>query len=264
MSDEILRKLQLTQLEMLELIDKICRENKINYSLAYGSVLGAIRHDGFIPWDDDSDIVMFCNDYEKFAKVCGRYLGDKYFLQDNKTERETPYIFSKLRKNKTRVVDNVALNLNINEGVWVDIFILVNGCKSQLGNKILYRFICFYQMLKCRFRYLNDKSGYKVNLLKRFLYSLPNFIYTKIEQLTYFIIKNLGSKKSDLYFSLCNSTFDGSIYKKEFYCELINHKFENQLLPVPKNYDKYLSGIYGDYMKPIRYNSHTNYDEVII
>ena len=260
---EILSKIHNIHLEMLKLIDFICRENNINYCLAFGSALGAVRHNGAIPWDDDADIVMEYEQYKKFASVCDKYFKDDYFLQDSKTEKEIPYVFSKLRKNGTRVIDKTTIGLNINEGIWIDIFLLVNACKSSFGIKIQNTFVQLYQSLKCRYRYINDKVNYRVNIIKKIIYSLPNPIYKLLENCVFYVVRNIGSKKSTNYYNLSNDNLDISIVPKTWFDNTLYMKYEDTELLIPEDWDAYLTFLYGDYMKPVKYGGHVDYNTVI-
>lgn len=262
MEDLILRKIQENELELLKILDKICKENNIRYSLAFGSVLGAIRHDGFIPWDDDADVVMEYGQYKKFAKISKDYFQNDYFLQDSDTEKETPFIFSKVRKNNTKMFDGLADNLNINQGIWVDIFLLVNACKSKFGIKIQNAFVQLYQSLKCKYLYVNDKANYKVSIIKKILYNLPNPVYRLIEKVVFWIIRNIGSNKSDKYFNLSNDGLNISIVPKIWFDDTICITFEDVELQIPKEWDAYLKFLYGDYMKPVKYSGHSDYSSV--
>ena len=84
--NEELRKVQLTELETLKKIDEVCKKNKINYFLIGGTLLGAARHKGFIPWDDDIDLMMFREDYDKFIKEFSKNNNGEYFIQSYETE----------------------------------------------------------------------------------------------------------------------------------------------------------------------------------
>lgn len=120
------RNLQLKLLEMAKYIDKLCRENDIEYYLAYGSCLGAVRHKGFIPWDDDFDIAMTLENYNKFCEVCKTQLDtETYFLQNLETEPNYYLSFAKLRNIKTVLIEERNKDANITYGVYIDIFPLV-------------------------------------------------------------------------------------------------------------------------------------------
>ncbi|MDO5124598.1 MAG: LicD family protein [Eubacteriales bacterium] len=251
MDDSKRKRIQDNELELLKILDKICRENNIRYSLAFGSVLGAVRHGGFIPWDDDADVVMEYNQYKKFSKLCKDYFGTDYFLQDSDTERETPFVFAKIRKNKTKMPEKSTQDLNINQGIWVDIFFLVNACKSSFGLKIQNALIQIYQSLKCRYRYLNNKKVYSVSAFKKIIYNIPNPIYRLIEKFVFFLIRTIGSKKSDKYYNMSNDGLDISIVPKSWFDDTVARKFEDTELSIPKEWDEYLTFLYGDYMKPV-------------
>lgn len=130
-ADAKLRRLQLVQLEMLKVLDEICKRNDIHYQLFAGTALGAVRHRGFIPWDDDLDVVMLREDYEKFLKIAPQQIGNAYFLQKEFSEH-WPMQFSKLRKNDTAFIERyIAKDEQTHMGVYLDIFPCDNLSGSQ-------------------------------------------------------------------------------------------------------------------------------------
>lgn len=264
MENEKLKKIQKTELEILKLIDQVCRENDIKYSLAFGSALGAIRHKGFIPWDDDADIVMEYSQYQKFAKVCWKYFGDKYFLQDADTEKETPFVFSKVRKNGTVMLDGLADDLAINQGIWVDIFILIDPCTSKFGYKIQCLLIEVYQMLRCKYIYLHSPKRRGLNPIKEIIFHLPDGLFNSMEKLIYGVIRKMGSQKAENYYCISNDGHDRSLVKKKWFNNLEYHEFEDARLLVPHDYDEMLSAYYGDYMTPVRYSGHADYSSLVV
>ena len=124
MTNSKLRKVQLTELEILEKIDEICKKNNINYFLIGGTLLGDVRHKGFIPWDDDIDIGMLREDYEKFINVCLKNgaLGKDYYLHCNESDDDYFIPFIKVKKNNTTFAEKNIENINTHKGIFLDIF----------------------------------------------------------------------------------------------------------------------------------------------
>lgn len=121
-SNDILRQLQMTELEILDEFVRICEENNLHYYLVGGTLLGAVRHHGFIPWDDDIDVAMFRKDYDRFAEIAPQKLHPQYFYQCPDTD---PYYFltyAKIRKNGTEVYEERFRNAKFHKGVFIDIF----------------------------------------------------------------------------------------------------------------------------------------------
>lgn len=115
-------KVQKVLLELLSVIDGICRENNLRYYLFYGTLLGAIRDGGFIPWDDDADVVMPREDYEKLLSLPVSKWPDGYFLQSPYSEKYGRFAFSKLRKNNTACIDPHHRHIKMHQGIFLDIF----------------------------------------------------------------------------------------------------------------------------------------------
>ena len=125
LSEEERRTLQLNELQLLLEVYRICRKYKIRYSLDGGTLLGAARHQGFIPWDDDADVVFLRDDYEKFYTVCQRYLDHgRFFLQDYRTDAEYRWGYAKLRLKGTEFVRVGQEHMKYRTGVCIDIFVL--------------------------------------------------------------------------------------------------------------------------------------------
>lgn len=122
MEQEKMEKLHGHLLDIFQEILKICEECHINYFIMAGTALGAVRHGGFIPWDDDLDIGMLREEYERFLKEAPKRLRKDLFLQTYYTEKESPFYFAKVRKDNTKMVENYCRNLNIHDGIYVDIF----------------------------------------------------------------------------------------------------------------------------------------------
>ena len=129
--------LQKTQLEMLRELDKVCRKLNISYFLVCGSALGAVKYGGFIPWDDDLDVAMYRDDYERFLEKGQALLPGGLFLQNFRTDPQFPQIYSKLRKDGTTFAEPAVRQLAMHQGVYLDIFPL-DGCPAgRLARKKL-------------------------------------------------------------------------------------------------------------------------------
>ena len=128
-----LREIQLCQLDILKEVAGICDRNGIPYWLAAGTFLGAVRHSGFIPWDDDVDIYMKYDDLKRFKKICKKELSEKYFYQDHQTDMASHWIFAKIRANGTSMSEQYGkdgMHADYHEGVWIDIFPLIEAADT--------------------------------------------------------------------------------------------------------------------------------------
>lgn len=121
-TDPRLRQLQLCELEILQEFVRICQKHDLNYYLIAGTLLGAVRHQGFIPWDDDIDVVMLRKDYDRFAEICKEELDSKYFYQSPDTDPHYFLTYAKLRKNDTEVFEERFQHSEFHKGVFLDVF----------------------------------------------------------------------------------------------------------------------------------------------
>lgn len=252
-------KSQLDKVHELELkialeIKRICEKNSIPYFLTAGSTLGAVRHGGFIPWDDDMDIGMLRADYLRFIDLCRTDLGKEYFLQTWDTDPDYPFSFGKIRLKGTHMVECFSEEqAEEHNGIFVDIFPYDNVPDNNIKKKLQS---CKYYFCK---RLLWIKKGYGKNMKHQsvlqkskyyvFLTISKLFRYAKIKD--YFI-------KTQLRYNNTNTekvVTDGSYsYKKESInrawvenLELV--RFESDDFFTYKDRLKYLEHFYGDYMK---------------
>jgi len=134
-------RLHETEIQILDEFVRICDKHNLKYYLYGGTLLGAVRHKGFIPWDDDIDIVMLRDDYEKFGKVCQEELHSDYFYQTNKTDSNFTKLFAKIRLNNTYVREKAWDHLDMHKGIFIDILPLDNFPEEgKVGVKILKKF----------------------------------------------------------------------------------------------------------------------------
>ena len=260
-----LRKVQLLQLEVLKVVTKICEKYNIKYFLTGGTLLGAIRHQAFIPWDDDLDIGMTRENYDKFIQVAQKELGEQYFLQNWDTEPNFAMPYSKIRINNTQYVEKNSANVDMNKGVYVDIFPYDNKPNSKIKRNIQkYKTYILKRLLLANLNYVLWESNQKK---KKFVYKLlkviSNVIGTKRlrkmlqkETTRYSKEKNVA----ELVNISSSYTYEKEVLMKQWIDKLEKTQFEDDLFYIPFESEKYLSRLYGNYMElppeDKRYNRH--------
>lgn len=168
--DSNLRKLQLVQLEILEIIDRVCREHNISYSLYAGTLLGAVRHHGFIPWDDDLDICMERSEYDRFLTVWTYAHPDGYLLQNKENTPTFTQSFSKIRKEHTTFLQYEWEAGRYHTGIFVDIF-PIDRMPDGILSRSLFQWRCMqYQLLTREF--VPPKGSRLQKLISRIILSV--------------------------------------------------------------------------------------------
>lgn len=249
--DGRLDAIQKIQLAYLLEVDKICRRHNIKYFLGGGTLLGAIRHGGFIPWDDDSDIMMLRPDYDKFCEVCRTELPANMHLQYGKFDHKSFYEFAKLRIDHTVFASELSgTHKDINIGIAFDIFCHDKTANSALGQKLHLAATIFTRALtlnKWTHRRVDNGSRVQSAVTNFFAQLFPvRFSYFLMCK-TFTLFKHKKNAKF-LYDGMGRNVYNGS-FPIELLDEVIYVDFEGCTLPVPKRYDEYLRFLYGDYME---------------
>lgn len=252
---EVLRKVQLIQLEILIELDRVCKINNLSYQLFAGTLLGAIRHKGFIPWDDDIDVAMVRSDYEKFLNICDYYLNPSYFLQNYDTDPKFFRQFSRLRKNNTKYVQQSYKDIDMHHGIFIDIFPLDNVIPNSIMENARYKIIYIFSRLnKIRNKGVSPNS----NVFKRVLGKIIQISNIIVPKSTYNrmktkIMKMFNNKNTGYLNHLTNGTtkirFERFLMKEKDFNNVINWEFEHKRFPISRNYHNILINMYGDYMK---------------
>lgn len=253
-TQDTLEKIQKIEFDIIQKIDSICRAHNLTYFAIGGSVLGAVRHQGFIPWDDDIDIGMPRKDYEAFLRYASEELPEGYFLQTFHSEKKSPFYFAKVRKDNTKFVEYYLRDLDIHHGLFVDIFPFDNVPDNAAVRKLHYRLCRIASHLylskslttvcSSRFERKDNYKGIVRKILHIFLLPVPKallfrlldrsvqmFNNTECKEISHIVRKRLRIRLEDLY-------------------PIIYLPFGEMQMPVPNNYDAYLTAQYGDYKTP--------------
>lgn len=260
-----MNEVQKIQLNMAIEVDRICKKYKLNYSLDGGTLIGAIRHKGFIPWDDDLDICMLREDYNRFLEIAQKELGTKYFLQTSETDKNYGLIFSKIRANNTTYIEKMSKDVDIHNGIYIDIFpIDYTSTDEKKAKKVLKKIIILRMILlvKCNYKIDNSTLLKKISII---ILKIIGMFMTKkcILKLINKIIDKNSNFNSKLVAIYGTTLFNKGIYKKEYFKEYKRANFENENLSIIKRYDRYLTDIYGDYMTPPPLNERGDRHSII-
>lgn len=248
--NEALSRLQSVELEMLRVFRDWCAEKEITWFIDSGTVIGAIRHQGFIPWDDDVDICMMRKDYERFKDICRTELNPKYFYQSKDTDSAYYHLFDKIRVNGTVFKEDLIAEHDIHHGVYIDIFpmdyVPDNGFLRCLQ---FWKFHFFRTGLMAKYMSMEERTGYKLLAAKvvRALFkpfSLDSLYKNAIKE-----ARRYDGRKGNYIFNFCSAINEKSLCHASCLEDVMYAKFENKEFLIPKEYDEVLRVEYGDYMQ---------------
>jgi lipopolysaccharide cholinephosphotransferase len=242
-----MNQIQKTELEILIEMDKICKEYNLRYYLAFGTLLGAVRHKGFIPWDTDVDIIVGVNDYKRFCDTIQSKISKRYFIYSTWNDPTYEELFARIGlKNDNHLTTHV------------DIFPMVGTPKTVLGRKIFSR-IAYITHRGFFLKKVNVKINYKNNKLKKIIASLLKIILMPVPaKLFMWLFQKLSVafpiEESDVIYNFIGFSGYRGFIPKSFLGEPVMVDFEGHEFPAPEKWHEFLSHFYGDYMVPRRKN----------
>ena len=252
MDYETLNKVKQLELKILKYVDNLCKNNDIKYYIVGGTLLGAIRHKGFIPWDDDIDIAMFRHDYNKFLKI--NYNKKLFFIQNFGTDSNYLRYITKVRLNGTSFVEEYVKDLPMHHGIFIDIFPLdkinsYNEKKIEKRIRMANKFIRLQHIKVGKAKGCNARVTRRNRVLKFILKIIPmsskliDYCIDTIYGLDNFEKTNFVTSFSSHY-GWKKQTFPINVYGEGIYLEFEGHKFM-----APVKWEVILKSIYGDYME---------------
>lgn len=250
LTDKELKKLHEKQLNILKEFIKICNELKLRYYLIGGSAIGAVRHHGFIPWDDDIDVAMSRKDYEIFLEKAQKMLPQTLFVQTMDTDKNYRNHFAKIRDSKTTFIEEIVKKVDMNHGIYLDIFPIDGiGNTQEEALKNFHSYSVLNEIYYYKLGRLS-KKGMK-NKIRNVYYFFKSLKYKDIFQVENKIQKFCKNHNYDDY-DITATYFGGNekeIFYKDVYGEGITAIFEGIDVVLPSKYDEYLTQIYGKYME---------------
>lgn len=244
LTKEELRKMQLLQLDMLVELDRVCRKNDIPYCIAWGTLLGAVRHAGYIPWDDDADVAMLREDYEKFKAAAYELNPDICWFQDYTTDPEYRWEYGKLRRTGTTYIRVGQEHIKCKTGVFIDIFPLDDVPASPVGKGI--------QAIECfllRKILWSEVGKYSTAGLEKIIYQVlskipPSFAHNRMASIA---ARSRNNSPNGVRI-LGLPRFTSYNMPKSWFLNREEYDFEGKKLFGIKDYDAFLRFRYGDYM----------------
>lgn len=261
--DGKLNAVQSILLGFLKEVDRICRKHHIKYFLGGGTLLGAVRHKGFIPWDDDADVMMLREDYEHFLKVLPYEL--PAYITDQNTDPSSHFAFTKLRLNDTILSTEFSARFDIHNGVFLDVL-----AQDKTSNKKLSQKIHMKMTAQLRWLVLNKWRGTPMDANNKFVSFVGDVIKAimplkTLERMQNRMMVRYRKKNTGMLYDSMGRNVERGAYPEAWLNAAVYVDFEDTKLPIPKEWDKYLTYLYGDYLEMIPVSErHVSHDIVRI
>lgn len=260
--------------EILDVIHEICVKHGLRYSLAYGTLLGAVRHQGFIPWDDDIDLMMPRKDYDKLLEIWGQVAPKGYILANGNTANDCSGNFSKIVKDKTTFLQHEEdRTRDIHKGIFVDIFPGDRLAPSKMG-RVLQFGACAVNLLFSRG--YTSQSGGIVECVERILLCVPRKYHRSLRIKAQRFASRWNERTQTRYIFPCTIGECRKYYPSDLFDAVEEMDFNAEQYLCTTKWDAYLQLCYGDYMKlppeedrvwkhhPIIIDFEHNYEELDI
>lgn len=251
LSDRQIKKLRQTELDILKCFINVCRQLNLKYFVVQGTLLGSVRHKGFIPWDDDIDVGMIREDYDIFLKKGQALMPDGYFLQTSLTDPEYPHGFAKIRNSSTAFVETTCKNLHMNHGIFIDVFPFDYYPENVWDRAVLsLKKLLLRYRIRCSLYIPGDKKISVGNMIRFFMKAISCIAYPSLKKA---IIKQNSlyryRKKSSQRINYGSPWGKRECIPGKWLNEITLLEFEGIMVSAPLCYKEYLTHVYGNYME---------------
>jgi len=245
-----LRSLQMVQLETFHEFARVCEHLNLRYMLFSGTLLGAVRHKGFIPWDDDIDVIMFRKDFDRFCREAPKELRGNYFLQTLVTEREFPNVHAKVRDSNTTFIEECNVHRKMNHGVAIDIFPMDGVPNNPFIRRVGWTLISVIGRLALLKLTCTGEFTLRMRIFKGVSHMIPlsgrtmSLIYSRLCSLV-----DIDKVNNVAFSTWPHDRLTRIVYPKEWFFDPVMLEFEGEMQPAPRAHHKVLTQLYRDYMK---------------
>ena len=244
-TEEQISKVRAVEVEILDYVISVCEEYSIRYSLGYGTLIGAIRHKGFIPWDDDLDIIMPRKDYERFRDIIVGRSKDEYYIHDYYTDTNCTNNFLKVRKKHTTFYNPTGFDNPNMSGIFIDIFPADRVPAGKVGRIIQY---CASAVNLLYTRQYTSSSKGIINFGERLLLSMPRKAQISIRNKAEKVKRMWNKNNNGLFVNAATIEECRKYFPENMFESFVDVEFEGKKYKATAVYDGFLKSMYGDYM----------------
>ncbi len=249
--DETLKHLQKVQIKILKYFIKVCEENDLTYFIYGGSLLGTVRHGGFIPWDDDIDVIMFREDFEKLSKIFENDIDERYKFFDVLNDDGYFSTWGRLTLKNTLFQDWWGEQADYDLNIYIDVFILDNIPDNKI-KRFIHKWTSFSLNQLTIYSYIKyDNFSKMKKIIQQSAYYILKIIPISPKKMKHLCVKSFSKYKDDECKEVCDfpALCQMPVYYKTDWLPAKKAKFEDMEVNIPNDYDKVLTRSYGNYME---------------